>query len=203
MNPNSRLGRIATAALIILSVALAQVPAASAKPPGSDGNASFPEVSDSWSPDGRFVVKNVDHPNDPNSPHSIMLTDMQTGRRSMLYSYGWKVDLFWSPASDALAINDWDANDDAQCIVLVLAPRRERIDLREEFLKSRRPDREKKLAADRHAYDHNYAHLIRWLNANTLLSAFEGHSSDRKRGFQLIYEYKLGESFRLRKRTVS
>jgi hypothetical protein len=193
---------MATAALVLLSVALART-TVRAKPPGSDGNASFPEVSDSWSPDGRFVVKNVDHPNDPSSPHLIFLTDMQTGRRMQLYSYPRKVDLYWSPASDALAINDWDANDDAQCIVLVLAPRRERIDLREAFLESRRPDREKKLATDRQDYDHNYAHLIRWLDANTLLSVFEGHSSDRKRSFQLIYEYKLGESFRLRKRTIS
>ena len=108
---------------------------------GGDGNASFPEVSDSWSPDGRFVVKNVDHPKDATTPHSIYLTDMETGRRTVLYSYPRKVDLYWSPASDALAINDWDANDDAQCIVFILAPRPARIDVREEFLKSRRPDR--------------------------------------------------------------
>jgi len=203
MTPDYRSRLIPIATLVLLSVAFAHVPQASAKPPGGDGNASFPEVSDSWSADGRFVVKNVDDPQDPKSPHAIFLTDMQSGRRTLLYSYFRKVDLYWSPASDALAINDWDANDDAQCIVFLLAPRRERIDLREEFLKSRRPDREKKLATDRRDYDQNYTHLIRWLDANTLLSAIEGRSSDRKRSFLLVYEYKLGESFRLRKRVVS
>jgi hypothetical protein len=191
------------AALVLLSVAFAQVTSLMAKLPGGDGNASFPEVSDSWSPDGRFVVKNFDDPQDPKSPHSIFLTDMQTGQRSLLYSYPRKVDLLWSPASDALAINDWDANDDSQSVIFVLTPRRERIDLREEFLKSHRPDREKKLATNRRDYDHNYAHLVRWLDASTLLSVIEGHSSDRKRSFLLIYEYKLGESFRLRKRVIS
>ena len=127
---------------------------------------------------------------------------MKTGERALLFSYARKVDVLWSPASDALAINDWDANDEAQCIVFRLVPRQERIDLREEFVKSRRPDREKKLATDRRDYDHNYAHIIRWLNAKTLLFVVEGHSSDGKRTFLLEYEYKLGDSFRLRKRII-
>ncbi len=193
---------IILAALALLCVAFAPLVPASAKPPGTDGNASFPEVSDSWSPDGRFVVKNVDDPRNINSPHSIFLTDMQTGQRMLLYSYPRKVDLLWSPASEALAINDWDANNDSQCIIFVLSPHHERIDLREEFMKSRRPDVEKKLATNRRDYDHNYAHLVRWLDATTLLSVIEGHSSDRKRNFLLVYEYKLGESFRLRKRII-
>ncbi len=119
------------AALALLSLAFARVPSASARPPGGDGNASFPEVRDSWSPDGRFVVKNVDDPQNPQSPHSIFLTDMQSGQRTLLYSYPRKVDLLWSPASDALAINDWDARDESQCVVFLLTPRRERLDLRE------------------------------------------------------------------------
>ncbi len=27
-------------------------------------------------------------------------------------------------------------------------------------------------------YDHNYAHVIRWLDAKTVLLVIEGHSSD-------------------------
>lgn len=194
---------IAIAALALLSVAVARVPSASARPPGSDGNASFPDERDSWSPDGRFVVKNVDDAQNSKSPHSIFLTDMQSGRRTLLYSYPRKVDLLWSPASDALAINDWSARDESQCVVFLLTPQRERLDVREELLKSRRPDREKKLATDRREYDHNYAHLIRWLDAKTLLSVVEGHSADRKRSFLLVYEYRIGKSFRLRKRVIS
>ena len=188
------------AALVFLPVALAG--AGYAKPPGGDGNASFPEVSDSWSPNARFVVKNVDTPDDPKSPHSIFLTDMQTGARMLLYTYPRKVDLLWSPASNALAVNDWDARDEAQCIVFVLTPRLERIDLRAEFLKSGRPDQEKKLAADRRNYDRNYAHLVRWLSANTLLFAIEGHGSRSKRSFLLVYEYRLDDSFRLREQAI-
>jgi hypothetical protein len=197
-----RIRSIAIAALI-LTTAFMHVGLAAAEPPGADGNASFPDVSDSWSPDGRFVVKNVDTPENARAPHSIYLTDMQTGRRTILYSYARKADLSWSPASDALAINDWDANDDSQCIVFMLTPYRERIDLREELLKSQRPDGEKNLAADRRDYDRNYAHMVRWLDAKTLLFVVEGHSSNRKHNFELIYECQPGESFRLRKRVLS
>jgi hypothetical protein len=190
------------AALFFLSASFVCIATASAESSNDDGNASFPEVSDSWSPDGRFLLKNVETREDPKNPHSIYLTDMQSGARKLLYSYPRKVDLLWAPASNAVAINDWEASDQSQCIVLLLAPRRERIDVREELLKSSRPDREKRLASDHHDYDHNYAHLLRWLDARTVLLAIEGYSSDRKRNFRLLYEYKLGDSFRLRDRII-
>ncbi len=192
----------AFAAMLLLSVAFLLPSVASSKPPGTDGNASFPEAKDSWSPDGRFVLKDVDDPEDPKTPHSIFLTDMQTGKRMLLFSFARKADLLWSPGSNAVAVNDWATNDETQCIVFVLEAQPMRIDLREEFLKSHRPDREKKLATDRRRFDHNYAHAIRWLDAHTLLFGIDGHSSDRKRKFALEYEYKLGDSFHLRKRTI-
>ena len=182
---------ISLAALVLLSVTFCPA-TISAKPPGADGNASFPEVSDSWSPDGRFVLKNVDYPRDPQSLHSILLTDMQTGERGVLYSYPRKVDLLWSPASDALAINDWDANDAAQCIVFRLVPRRERIDLDQDLAKSRPSGREKKLVTARRDYDRNCVRIIRWLDAKTLLLDPEGHRPDDRRS----------SSFRLQKPVI-
>ena len=114
---------IILAALALLCVAFAPLVPASAKPPGTDGNASFPEVSDSWSPDGRFVVKNVD------DPEISELTSFDFSHRhanrpadaALLVSRE-KSTCCGRPASDALAINDWDANDDTQCIVFVLSP---------------------------------------------------------------------------------
>jgi len=191
---------IGLVAALLLCVAFANT--ASAKPAGPSGNASFPEVKDSWSPDARFVLKNVDSTEDPKKPPTIFLTDMKTGERTQLHSYARKADVLWSPSSDAVAINDWDADDEAQCIVFRLVPTQQRYDLREEFLKSRRPEREKKLAADRRDYDYNFAHLIRWLNGNTLLFVVEGHSSDGKHLFHLEYAYRLGDSFQLRSRIV-
>ncbi len=198
-----RLLAVILAAIVMLSLAVAHPPSLCAKPPGGSGNVSFPHDNVSWSPDARFVANNVnDSPDDPKSPHSVFLTDMKTGQRWLLHSYPRKVDLLWSPASNALAINDWGAGDESQCIVYVLTPQRERLDLREEFLKSRRPDREKKLAADQVDYDHNYAHAIGWLSAHSLLVELEGHSSEAKRYFLLEYEYQIGDSFRLRKRVI-
>jgi hypothetical protein len=172
------------------------------RPPGGDGNASFPHVDDSWSPDARFVLKNVDTPDDPQSPHSIFMTDMKTGDRARLYTYAQRADVLWSPGSDALAINDWDSNDDSQCMVFPRLPNAARTDLREEFLKSRRPDREKKLAADHIDYDHNYAHVVRWLDAKTVLFVLQGHNSDNRRKFLLEYTYRIGDSFRLIRRVI-
>jgi hypothetical protein len=172
------------------------------KPPGASGNAIFPTVEDAWSPDARFLLKNVETPNNPDSPHSIYLTDMKSGVRTVLYSYARRAEILWSPASDLVAINDFDARDDSQCVVFPILPHRERIDLREELLKSRRPDSEKKLVTDRHRYDHNYAHAIRWLNAKTLLFVVEGHSSRAHDGFLLEYTYVIGGGFHLRRRTM-
>ncbi len=192
MTIQQRKQSIILAGLVLLSVAFACPATLSAKPPGADGNASFPEVSDSWSPDGRFVLKNVDSPRDPQSAHSIILTDMQTGQRAVLYSYLRKVDLLWSPASDALAINDWDSTDAAQCIVFRLVPRRERIGLDQDLAKSRPRDGEKKLVTERRDYDHNCVRIIRWLDAKTLLLDLEGHRPDDRRS----------SSFRLQKPVI-
>jgi len=189
------------AALVLLSVGFAYGATVPPKPPGAEGNASFPHVDDSWSPDARFVLKNVDTPEDPKTRHAIFLTDMKTGERATLYAYARRADVLWSPASNAIAINDWDAND-SRCLVFPLDPRGKRIDLRAELLKSRRPEREKQLASNRHDYDHNYAHVIRWLDAKTLLFVVQGHSSDGKRRFLLEYTYRLGGSFRPIKRVV-
>jgi len=197
-----RRARFATATILLLAVGFAYGATILDKPPGPSGNASFPYVSDSWSPDGRFLLKSVDTPNDPDAPHRIYLTDMQTGVRTILYSYARQAQILWSPGSDAVAINDYDANDDAQCVVFPLLPGRARVDLREQFLKSHRPDREKKPVADRHLYDRNYAHVLRWLDARTLLVAFEGRNSRTNRRFLLEYTYAAGDSFRLRRRAI-
>lgn len=202
MTPTYRVRMIALSAVLLLSLGFADGETILDKPPGAAGNAFFPHVADSWSPDARFLLKNVDTPNDPNAPHSIFLTDMKTGVRTVLYSYARRAEILWSSASDTVAINDFDANDDAQCMVFPLLPTRSRIDVREEFLKSRRPDREKKLAADHRTYDHNYLHAIRWLDGKTLLIVIEGHSSSSHRRFLLEYAYKVGDSFRFRRRVM-
>jgi hypothetical protein len=86
--------------------------------------------------------------------------------------------------------------------VFILVPRHGRIDLRAQFLKSRRPDREKRLVADHRDYDDNYAHAVRWLDARTLLFVVQGRSSDRRHNFLLEYTYRPGGSFGLIKRVI-
>ena len=187
-------------AIVLLSVGFAY--GAPASPPGADGNASFPQVDDSWSPDARYVLKNVNTAEDPRAPHAIFLTDMKSGVRARLYAYPRRADVLWSPSSDALAINDWDANNESECALFPMLPDLRHLDLREEFLKSHRPDREKKLAADHTDYDHNYAHVVRWLDAKTVLFVVQGHNSDGRRKFLLEYTYRIGDSFRLIRRVI-
>ncbi|HVN27683.1 MAG TPA: hypothetical protein VMT64_04315, partial [Candidatus Binataceae bacterium] len=148
------------------------------------------------------VLKNIDLPQSLDSPHAIFLTDMQTGRREKLYAYARRADVLWSPASDALAINDWESNDDSQCVVFSNLPSLGRTDLREELLKSGRPDMEKKLAADHVNYDHNFAHVMRWLDPRTVLFVVQGRNADGRRNFQLVYTYRLGDTFRLIRRVI-
>src|ERR1700735_4056911 len=95
-----RFRMIALSAILLLSVGFAEGETIIDKPPGAQGNAFFPQVADSWSPDARFLLKNVETPNDPNTPHAIFLTDMKTGTRTVLYSYARRAEILWSPASD-------------------------------------------------------------------------------------------------------
>jgi hypothetical protein len=177
---------IGLVALVLLSVAFMRPANGLAKPPGSDGNARFPDVKDSWSPDGRFVLKSVDHREDLNAPHSIYLTDMRLGARSVLYSYLRTVDVLWSPASDALAINDWDTNNKPRCVILRLVPRQERIDVGEELARSRQRDEGKPLARNYRDDERNRVHMIRWVDAKTILLDVEGRDSEgRRRSFRL------------------
>jgi hypothetical protein len=169
--------RFIVLAAVLLTAALAPAPNASAKPPGSEGNASFPHDDVSWSPDARFVLKNVEQPGDPSAPHAIYLTDMRTGVRSVLYSYPRKVDVLWSPGSNALAINDWGPNEVERCIVLELVPRRRTIDMSAEVAKSRSPQSAKTRAEER---DDN-VHIVRWTDPRSLVVDLESRHSDGKR----------------------
>jgi hypothetical protein len=164
-------------AAILLAAALASAPPASAKPPGSEGNASFPHDDVSWSPDARFVLKNVEQPADPSAPHAIYLTDMRTGARSVLYPYLRKVEVLWSPASNALAINDWGPNDVERCIVLELVPRRRTIDMSAEVAKSRSPESAKMRRDPRD----DSLHIVRWTDPRTLVVDVQSRHSDGRR----------------------
>ena len=172
------------------------------KPPGAEGNASFPDSDTSWSPDARFLVKNASNV-DPKFPYSIFLIDMKTGTKTLLCQYARKADILWSSASDALVVNDWGSGDDGQSTLFRILPHQARWDLREELMKSKRPDAEKSLADNRQLYDHNFAHVIKWQNAHSVLFEIEGYSSDQKHKFVLQYVYGVGDSFHLKKRVAN
>ena len=173
-----------------------------AKPPGPAGNSSFPVDNTSWSPDARFLIKNANNV-DQKTPYSIFLIDMKTGSKTLVYQYARKVDILWSPTSDAFVLNDWGSGDDGQTTLFRILPKQAHWDLREQLMKSTRPDAEKKLAANRQLYDHNFAHVMRWMNAHSVLFEIEGHSSDQQHKFVLQYVYSVGDSFQLKKRVAN
>jgi hypothetical protein len=103
---------------------------------------------------------------------------MRSGAHTVLYSFLRTVDVLWSPSSDALAINDWDTNNKPHGVVLRLVPRQERIEVGEDAR-----------ASDRRDGGHRFVHIIRWLDAKTLLVDVQGHSPDGRRSSYRVQKH--------------
>jgi len=156
-------------------------------------NASFPgAVSESKSPDGRFVIKNTD--SDVEDPaHSLSLVDSRKGSLIKLYRYERGVDILWSPGSDAFVINDHEGSNLSHPVLFRKPWTTNYTDLREKLVDFLRSRNQAKSALENH---HVYFTALRWLNDNEVLCQVTGYGDADPRGFTKHYVYKIGVGFR-------
>jgi len=154
---------------------------------------SFPGATNhTRSPNGRYEIQNVD--NQRMEPaHTLLLIDLRSTNRRVLYKYGRHVDLSWSPASDALVINDYEGSNSAKPVLFDLVTGSVGIDLKGEFLRLSGPPEDVRRAVDNH---HVYLTAEKWLDDREILCRLSGYGESNPQGFTKRYVYVMGSGFR-------
>jgi hypothetical protein len=79
---------------------------------------SFPgPKSELTSPNGRYVIQNVDHNED--YQHFLFLKDKTSGKSRQVYGYGRDASVVWSPDSRHFALNDGAGSDYTETKIFV------------------------------------------------------------------------------------
>lgn len=155
--------------------------------------AAFPgTASDIKSPDGRYVIRNVD--NEKQDPaHNLMLIDTSSKSVTKIYSYGRHVEVLWSPTSRAFIVNDFEGSDSARPVLFTIPWKNSSEDLRKkliDFLSSRQE-------ADRVLQNHHvYFSVQQWVSSDQVLCKVTGYGDVDPKGFTKHFIYKLGDGFR-------
>jgi len=135
--------RVALRGAVIAALAILTIPAQ------SQTSRNFPgPKSELASPDGRYVIQNVDpsqHDANRNSAncttslhneeydHFLFLKDKVTGKSRQIYQYGRGVSVVWSPDSGHLAINDYAGSDYTETSIFSVEAAVPKIDVQKEL----------------------------------------------------------------------
>jgi hypothetical protein len=154
---------------------------------------SFPgSKSTTKSPDGRYTVQNLDDAH-AEPAHALMLIDSKSGKQHKIYEYGRHVDVLWSPASDALVVNDYGGSDFSRAMLFTLPSGESRVNLWKElihFLQSRGD------ARSALGNGHVYFTVEKWLNDHEFRCKLTGYGPANRKGFTEHYVYEIGVGFR-------
>jgi len=173
---------------------------ASLLPGAASGPVSFPgPKSETRSPDGRYTVRNLDDPH-TQPAHSLTLIDSRSGKQRKIYEYGRHVDVLWSPASNALVINDYGGSDFSRAVLLALPAQESKVNLWDELIRFLRPQRTARGALEN---DHVYLTVEKWLNGHEFRCKLTGYGQANPKGFTEHYVYEIGAGFRVAERSSS
>jgi hypothetical protein len=154
---------------------------------------SFPGVSsESQSPNGRFVIKNID--SDSEDPaHRLTLIDRRRDSEIKVYRYGRSVDVLWSPNSTAFVINDHEGSDAAHPVLFTQPWSAHFSDLRQKLIDFLRARNEARSVLEN---DHVYFTAERWLGDDEIVCKLTGYGAANPKGFTKHYVYKIDVGFR-------
>jgi hypothetical protein len=156
---------------------------------------SFPgSRSETKSPNGRYVIQNVDSDQPP--AHTLILMDMRNGSTNTVYKYARHVDVLWSPSSDATVINDYEGSNASRPILITLpwTAATTPLDLRENLIDFLRSKGESKIILGN---DHSYLLAQRWLSSKEILCELRVYGEANPKGAARLYVYTIGEGFKV------
>jgi len=143
---------------------------------------NFPGLkSEIGSPDGRFVIQNVDHNDD--RQHFLLLKDETTGKSREVYEYGRNATVAWSPDSRYFAINDYAGSNFTETYIFSIDETTPKINVQDELL-----HKGKVIPTG----GHDYFGVVRWLDGQRVVIHHWGHSDDPPaKAFCECYLYTL------------
>jgi len=143
------------------------------------------------SPDGRYVVENVDSDKEPH--HTLLLKNTKTGAVRTLCNYQRHVTLLWSPDAKELAVNDYCGSDFSKALLFSADQDNSPKDIGAELLQSLKESPDRKSLAENH---HVYFAVLGWEGTDIVRLKAWGHGDVDPKGFSRHYLYHLGGSFR-------
>jgi hypothetical protein len=147
----------------------------------------FPgKVNSISSPDHKYRLINVDwdRQDDEGNNHRLMIEGGGKTRR-MIFSYGRYIDVFWSPTSQFLVINDHGGSDYSTCVIVSTNEGQKESDIGKQL---REQLRDSVYISGSH---HLYIEGVQWLDKMTLKIRVHGYGSGFPKGFTLWYAYRI------------
>ena len=154
----------------------------------------FPgEISQISSPNKTYLLSNID---DDKSPpyHTLFLKDLKNNTNEKLFFYNRYVDVLWSPKGTGLIVNDHGGSDYANSIIFLLNGVKKSVDLKATL---RQKISENKSIFGNH---HVYIEGMEWVDENRVKVKISGYGDIDPNGFEIWYEYTIGNGFKRIKR---
>ncbi len=149
----------------------------------------FPEKSRAPSPDGHFVLVNVDSDSEPH--HTVFLATRGSKATRKLFAYGRGIEVLWSPNSQLFIVNDYAGSDYSRCRVYSVEAGKEPIEVWDELLASQGANVRSLLLGNHHAY----IAAVRWVTAISFDLKAWGYGDKSHSGFVRHFSYTVGQGF--------
>jgi hypothetical protein len=159
----------------------------------ADNPIAFPgRVSELASPDGRYVLRNVDSDQEP---HHVLYLEGAQHKNEKLMVYGRHASALWSRDGQGLLVNDYGGSDHSNCLLFLFGVERKRIDVRERL--------REQLGSNETIFGnhHVYVEGVEWISRDRVSVKVSGYGDVNPKGFTLLYDHSVGGRFRLVKRT--
>jgi hypothetical protein len=155
--------------------------------------ATFPEKRELPSPDGRYVIRNVDANPAPQQFsgvfHSLFLEERATGRSRKLCDYVRRVAVAWS-AGNRIIVTDYTNQRNSRVLVFAADESFEPVVIDKRNLEATLPDSQRVYLSKN---DHAFVEASS-LQGDALVFRVWGYGAQNANGFRLICQYDLAQS---------
>lgn len=191
---------ISTRTLALLFV-LAPIAIAAASA-GTSNSINFPgKATEIKSPNGLYSIVNVAKPDskDGCKNYEIRLLQAKNKKSKTLRCFIRKIDVLWSPESDAFIVNDWAASNIAVPYLYYVSDPDHPKDISTRFMSLVRNQKDK---SDLALADHSHITIMEWKNPHSVLLRAAGHGGPGG-PYTLFYLWDLKDKFTRVKRVPS
>jgi hypothetical protein len=151
---------------------------------------SFPEHSQAVSPNGRYLITNVESDSEPH--HTVFLNDRRLKTRRKLFNYGRGIEILWNRDSKSFVLNDYAGSDYSECRIFSVDEKVQSINVWDQVLKDATTKERRSLLENHHVY----IAAKEWISSKTLKVRVWGYGEVHDDGFTRYYLYEIGSGIR-------